>query len=113
MEPSSASRSWESSPIAISTDSSARSVAPSRDQKKDDSGERLIAPEEDSQIIRVSTGAVDSIIESMADPVNRFYRYPAARAMLPIFGRFQFITPNRVTYAHILIGLVASGLVAF
>jgi hypothetical protein len=86
-------------------------VALSPDQKKDDSGERLI--EEDSGVSRVSVSVVDSIIESMADPVNRFYRYPAARAMVPIFGRFRFITPNNVTYTHIVIGLVAAGLVAF
>src|SRR5687767_12316054 len=103
MEPSSASRSWESSPIAISTDSSARCVARSTDQKKDqDSGARLRA-DEDSGLIRVSTAAVDSIIESMADPVNRFYRYPAAKALLPVLGRFSWITPNNITYTHILI----------
>jgi len=88
-------------------------VAHSPDQKKDDdSGERLRA-DEDSGLIRVSTAAVDSIIESMADPVNRFYRYPAAKALLPILGRFSWITPNKITYTHIVTGLVASGLVAF
>src|SRR5687768_14093184 len=108
MEPSSASRSWESSPTATSTDSSARFVVHSPDKKKDDSGERLI--DEDSGVNRVSVSVVDSIIESTADPVNRFYRYPAARAMLPIFGRFRFITPNNVTYTHIVFGLVAASL---
>ena len=88
-------------------------MARSTDQKKDqDSGARLRA-DEDSGLIRVSTAAVDSIIESMADPVNRFYRYPAAKALLPVLGRFSWITPNNITYTHILIGLGASSLVAF
>ena len=47
------------------------------------------------------------------DPPNRFYRYPAARVLLPLFGRFMWITPNRVTYAHIVIGAIASAVVAF
>ena len=59
------------------------------------------------------SSVVDSIIESTTDPANRFYRYPAARALLPILGRIKWLTPNHVTYAHILFGLAAAGLVAF
>jgi phosphatidylglycerophosphate synthase len=31
---------------------------------------------------------------------------------LPILGRFAWVTPNNVTYAHIAIGIVAAGIVA-
>jgi phosphatidylglycerophosphate synthase len=31
---------------------------------------------------------------------------------LPILGRFSWVTPNNVTYAHIAIGIVAAGIVA-
>jgi hypothetical protein len=63
--------------------------------------------------VHVPASVVDSIIESTSDPVNRFYRYPAARALLPILGRIGWLTPNHVTYAHIVIGLCAAALVAF
>lgn len=63
--------------------------------------------------IHVPTAVVDSIIESTTDPANRFYRYPAARALLPILGRISWLTPNHVTYTHILFGLAGAGLVAF
>lgn len=56
---------------------------------------------------------VDSIIESTVDPPNRFYRYPAARALLPVLGRIPWLTPNHVTYTHIAFGLAAAALVAF
>jgi len=55
---------------------------------------------------------LDAIMASTVDPLNRWYRYPVARAMLPVFGRLP-ITPNHVTYAHIVAGLTASALVAF
>jgi hypothetical protein len=63
--------------------------------------------------VHVPTAVVDSIIESTVDPANRFYRYPAARALLPLLGRIPWLTPNHVTYAHIVIGLAAAALVAF
>ena len=59
------------------------------------------------------SSVVDSIIESTVDPPNRFYRYPAARALLPILGRIPWLTPNHVTYTHIAFGLAAAALVAF
>jgi len=89
MEPSSASPSWAKSRSAISTDSSP-----------------LFAPRS------AEPTDVDAILASTTDLPNRLYRYPAARALLPILGRFDWVTPNNVTYAHIAIGLVASGLVA-
>jgi CDP-alcohol phosphatidyltransferase len=63
--------------------------------------------------VHVPTSVVDSIIESTTDPPNRFYRYPAARALLPILGRIPWLTPNHVTYTHIAFGLAAAALVAF
>ena len=63
--------------------------------------------------VHVPSSVVDSIIESTVDPPNRFYRYPAARALLPILGRISWLTPNHVTYTHIAFGLAAAALVAF
>jgi hypothetical protein len=63
--------------------------------------------------IHVPSSVVDSIIESTCDPPNRLYRYPAARALLPILGRIKWLTPNHVTYTHIAFGLAAASLVAF
>ena len=63
--------------------------------------------------MHVPSSVVDSIIESTVDPPNRFYRYPAARALLPILGRIPWLTPNHVTYTHIVFGLTAAALVAF
>ncbi|MBX3227731.1 MAG: CDP-alcohol phosphatidyltransferase family protein [Labilithrix sp.] len=56
---------------------------------------------------------VDALLDAATDPPNRLYRYPAARALLPILGRIPWLTPNHVTYVHIVFGLVAAGLVAF
>lgn len=63
--------------------------------------------------VHVPSAVVDAIIESTCDPANRFYRYPAARALLPILGRISWLTPNHVTYIHIVIGSIAASLVAF
>ncbi len=61
----------------------------------------------------VPAAVIDSIVESTTDLPNRFYRYPAARALLPILGRIPWLTPNHVTYVHIAFGLAAAALVAF
>lgn len=104
----------------ISTDSSPPFVSGSADGSK--AWERM-----SDGHVRGSTGVVtrevaseeppkslvDAIIDSTTDPPNRFYRYPAARALLPILGRIPWLTPNHVTYAHIAIGLSASAIVAF
>jgi len=56
---------------------------------------------------------VDRLLDAATDPPNRFYRYPAARGLLPILGRISWLTPNHVTYVHIAFGLAAAALVAF
>jgi hypothetical protein len=73
------------------------------------------APISDVEVSRthVPAAVVDAIIESTVDPPNRLYRYPSARALLPILGRISWLTPNHVTYTHIAIGLTAAALVAF
>lgn len=70
-------------------------------------------PEVDSGVVIPTATVVDGILESMTDPVNRFYRYPLARALLPVLGAIPGITPNHVTYVHTIVGLVAAGLVAW
>lgn len=82
-----------------STGSSPRSAQPSAEP-------RVRADE-------VPRSVVDAIIESTSDVPNRYYRYPAARALLPILGRIPWLTPNIVTYTHIVFGVAAAALVAF
>src|SRR6188472_389351 len=94
MEPSSVSPSWERSMSATSTDSASPSAPRSVEA----------APAKE---------LVDELLDAATDPPNRFYRYPAARGLLPILGRISWLTPNHVTYVHIIAGLAASALVAF
>lgn len=61
----------------------------------------------------VPPAIVDSIIECTVDPPNRFYRYPVSHALLRVLGRIPWLTPNHVSYAHIVIGFVAAALVAY
>jgi hypothetical protein len=56
---------------------------------------------------------IDALMDASTDPPNRFYRYPAARALLPILGRIEWLTPNHVTYCHIVLSTIAAGVVAF
>jgi hypothetical protein len=54
---------------------------------------------------------VDRILYEMTDPLNRYYRYPVAKAMLPLFMRLPF-TPNHITAFHACLGLTAGVLIA-
>lgn len=54
---------------------------------------------------------VDAILSEMTDPMNRYYRYPVAKAMLPVFMRLPF-TPNHITAFHACIGIAAGVLIA-
>ncbi len=59
----------------------------------------------------LATEEVDAILYEMTDPLNRFYRYPVAKAMLPLFMRLPF-TPNQITAFHACLGLAAGVLIA-
>lgn len=61
----------------------------------------------------VSVATVDALIDATTDLPNRYYRYPAARALLPFLNPISWVTPNNVTYTHILFGLAAGAIVAF
>lgn len=100
MEPSSASPSWETSQPPISTVSRARSAAPSAARTEIESA-TLTTPEERRELA-----------EHLADPLNRYYRYPAARALLRVIG-FLPLRPDHITYIHTLCGITAGALVAF
>lgn len=60
-----------------------------------------------------SADVVGALLDASTDWPNRYYRYPAARGLLPILGRIGWLTPNHVTYTHIVIGMIAASLVAF
>lgn len=71
------------------------------------------APSASRVLPEVSSELATSIIDSTGDVPNRVYRYPAARALLPLVKGMPWLTPNHVTYAHILIGIAAASIVAF
>jgi hypothetical protein len=54
-----------------------------------------------------SPDEASAIADAMVDPLNRFYRYPAARALLPILGGLP-LTPNHITYLHTAMALFAA-----
>lgn len=54
-----------------------------------------------------SPAEVEAIADGMVDPLNRWYRYPAARALLPVLGKLP-LTPNHVTYIHTAMALFAA-----
>jgi hypothetical protein len=54
-----------------------------------------------------SPDEASAIADAMVDPLNRFYRYPAARALLPILGGLP-LTPNHITYLHTAMAVFAA-----
>lgn len=51
------------------------------------------------------------LAEALDDPLNRWYRYPAARGLLKVIGGLP-LTPDHITYIHICFGVGAAALVA-
>ena len=58
-----------------------------------------------------ATAETAAVARLLTDPLNRFYRYPAARFVLPLFLKTS-ITPNQVTYVHTTVGITAAVCVA-
>ncbi len=54
---------------------------------------------------------IDNVLAEMVDPFNRFYRYPAARLLLPLALKTP-LKPNHVTAIHACIGIIAGLLIA-
>ncbi len=54
----------------------------------------------------------DTLLERLGDPLNRFYRYPAARLGLKLFGWIPGVRPDHVTFLHTAIGIAGGVLVA-
>lgn len=55
--------------------------------------------------------ARQALAANLDDPLNRWYRYPAARALYKIAGGLP-LRPDHVTYLHTTIGVAGSALVA-
>lgn len=72
------------------------------------SNESLVADEIDAPL---PAEEVERILYEMTDPLNRYYRYPFAKGLLPIFMRLPF-TPNHITAFHAAMGLSAGVLIA-
>lgn len=51
------------------------------------------------------------LAESLDDPLNRWYRYPAARGLLKLAGSLP-LRPDHVTYIHTLVGISGAALIA-
>jgi CDP-alcohol phosphatidyltransferase len=52
------------------------------------------------------------LAERLVDPLNRHYRYPAARALLRLAGGLP-LRPDHITYIHTTCGIVGASLVAW
>ena len=46
------------------------------------------------------------------DPLNRYYRYPAARALLRVAGGLP-LRPDHITYLHTTMGALGAAVMAF
>ncbi len=53
-----------------------------------------------------------SLAENLDDPLNRWYRYPAARGLLRIAGGLP-LRPDHITYLHTVFGVTGAAIVAF
>jgi phosphatidylglycerophosphate synthase len=51
------------------------------------------------------------LAESLDDPLNRYYRYPAARALLRVAGGLP-LRPDHITYLHTMTGIAGAALLA-
>jgi len=51
------------------------------------------------------------LAESLDDPLNRYYRYPAARGLLHVAGGLP-LRPDHITYLHTTIGICGAALIA-
>jgi phosphatidylglycerophosphate synthase len=60
---------------------------------------------------RLSLDERKKLAESLDDPLNRWYRYPLARALLHVLGGLP-LRPDHVTYIHTCFGVSAGALVA-
>src|SRR5688572_919126 len=105
MEPSSASQSWESSPARTSTGSRRRSAVPSRDVS-----DRAGAANGDTAAETSREGRL-VLAENLDDPLNRWYRYPAARALLRVAGGLP-LRPDHITYLHTTLGVLGAAMIA-
>lgn len=54
--------------------------------------------------------SADDPAAALGDPLNRFYRYPVARALVRVAGRLP-VTPDHVTVGHTVAGIAAAALV--
>src|SRR5215203_5708568 len=52
-----------------------------------------------------------ALAEHLDDPLNRYYRYPAARGLLRIAGGLP-LRPDHITYLHTSLGIVGAALIA-
>lgn len=53
-----------------------------------------------------------ALAENLDDPLNRWYRYPAARGLLRVAGGLP-LRPDHVTYLHTTLGVSGAALVAW
>lgn len=51
------------------------------------------------------------LAENLDDPLNRYYRYPAARGLLRIAGGLP-LRPDHITYIHTMFGMTGAALIA-
>lgn len=52
-----------------------------------------------------------ALAENLDDPLNRYYRYPAARGLLKLAGGLP-LRPDHITYIHTLTGVLGATMIA-
>lgn len=62
-------------------------------------------------VARTSLEERRALAENLDDPLNRYYRYPAARALLHVAGGLP-LRPDHITYLHTTIGVSGAAIIA-
>ena len=72
------------------------------------SAPRFVVPSADAS---ASLQVRRALAEHLDDPLNRYYRYPAARGLLRIAGGLPF-RPDHITYLHTALGALGAAVMA-
>ena len=84
-------------------------VGPARDLNESAGASGLVGG---SDAARTSLEERRKLAESLDDPLNRYYRYPVARALLRIAGGLP-LRPDHITYLHTTLGVAGAAMIAW
>ena len=72
----------------------------------------FVVPSADVSSTESSLEQRRALAEHLDDPLNRYYRYPAARGLLRIAGGLP-LRPDHITYLHTTFGVLGAAVMAF